>query len=141
MSTTPTAHDDAADNDDDRVCGQWRDQWDNEYVVTRCQGSYSVVVTYRQRGRRQGKTQTFEDIIKRDTNGQCAWGITHELHIRAETVLEWRARPKTKRKDWIWSRVRGPRVQFDANEKSGNVTMSKLQQRLAACLSSSLQPA
>ena len=141
MSTTPTAHDDAADNDDDRVCGQWRDQWDNEYMVTRCQGSYYVVVTYLQVYNKQGTTQTFEDIIKRDKNGQYAWGnptITHELHVRDETVLEWRARPKANRKDWIWSRIRGPRVQFDAHEKSGNVTMSELRQRLAECLISPL---
>ena len=97
MSTTPTA-----DNDDDRVCGHWRDQWDNEYVVTRCQGSYPVVATYLQVCKKQGTEQKFDDIIKYDTNGQYAWGnprITHELHIRDDTVLEWRAMPNTKKKD------------------------------------------
>ena len=83
----------------------------------------------------------FEGIIQRDTNGQYTWGITHELHICDETVLEWRAKPNTKKKDWMWSRIRRQRVQFDADEKSGNVTMSELQQRLAACLRSSLTPA
>ena len=95
MSTTPTA-----DNDDDRVCGQWRDQWNNEYLVTRCQGSYSVVVTYLQVCKKHGTTKTFEDIIKRDANGQYTWGnprITHDLHINDETVLEWRAMPNTRK--------------------------------------------
>ena len=101
MSTTPTALDDAVGNDDERVCGQWRDQWDNEYVVTRCQSSYSVVVRYLQRCKKQGTTQTFEGSINRDTNGQYTWGnptISHELHIRDETVLEWRAKPKGTKK-------------------------------------------
>ena len=141
MSTTPTAVDDAVGNDDERVCGQWRDQWDNEYVVTRCQSSYSVVVRYLQRCKKQGTTQTFEGIINRDTNGQYTWGnptISHELHIRDETVLEWRAKPKGTKKDWIWSRIRRPRVQFDAQEKTWNVTMCELQQRLAECLRSPL---
>ena len=89
------------------------------------------------------KKATLVGVIERDTNGQYAWGITHELHICDETVLEWRARPNTNRKKWIWRRIRRPRprVQFDADEKSGNVTMSELQQRLAACLRSSLTPA
>ncbi len=98
MPTTPTAHDDAADDDDDRVCGQWRDQWDNEYVVTRCQGSYSVVVTHMQTCKKHDTTQTFEDIIKHDANGQYAWGLTHELRIGDGSVLEWRAMPHTKKK-------------------------------------------
>ena len=139
MSTTPTA-----DNDDDRVCGQWRDQWNNEYLVTRCQGSYYVVVTYLQVCKKYGTTKTFEDIIKRDANGQYTWGnprITHDLHIHDETVFEWRAMPNTRRKHWIWSRIRGQRVQLDANEKSGNVTMHELQQRLAACMRSPVAPA
>ena len=43
-----TAGDGAADDNDDPVRGDWRDQFTNEYTVTRYQGTYSVNITHRQ---------------------------------------------------------------------------------------------
>ena len=48
MSTMQTAGDGAADDYEDPVRGDWRDQFTNEYTVTRCQGTYSVTITHRQ---------------------------------------------------------------------------------------------
>ena len=48
---------------------------------------------------------------------------------------------KHEQTNWIWRRISRPRVEFDADEKSGNVPMAALQERLAACLRSSLTPA
>ena len=77
----PTAGDDAADDDDDCVSGYWRDQFTNEYVVTRCQGTYSVTIMHKQRGSKRGTNETLVGIIRRDTNGRYTWGRTHKLRI------------------------------------------------------------
>ena len=80
---------------DDPVRGDWRDQFTNEYTVTRCQGTYSVTITHRQKDKKRGKTETLAGIISRDTNGDYTWGITHKLHLRGGSLL-WVSRNKGK---------------------------------------------
>ncbi len=81
-----TAGDGAADDNDDPVRGNWRDQLTNEYTVTRYQDIYSVTITHKQ-GNKCGTTETLKGIISRDTSGDYTWGITHKLHLRGGSLL------------------------------------------------------
>ena len=131
----PTAGDDAADDDDDCVSGYWRHQFTNQYVVTRCQGTYSVTIMHKQKGKKRGTDETLVGITRRDTNGNYTWGRTHKLRIYDGTLV-WDALPG-KKTTWTRRRRRPPRVQFSADEISLGVPMSELRDRLAACLVSS----
>ena len=135
MSTMQTAGDGAADDYDDPVRGDWRDQFTNEYTVTRCQDAYSVTITYKQKIKKCRKIETLADIIRRDTNRDYTWGRTHKLHI-CDGILVWKALTEGKL-SWTWRRCRRPRS-FRPDETSLNVPMSELQERLKACLVSSL---
>ena len=134
----------AADDDDgvqnpvvsDLVIGDWTDSYTNAYTVTGSNGTYSVTVTYKQDGKRHGRTKHFEEIIDRDASGDYIWGRAHKLCILENGRVEWRTLIPGKI-PWLWTK-KTCQHSFRPNETSLSVPMSELQARLRLCLGSTL---